>query len=186
MLVDKSADATLMPSARAYREPWFWLLLSPMLTLIVSVPIMLTTAFRDADDRVLDDYYKEGRMINSRFETEILASQLGIAGEVMIDRALQEVWFITTPTLDIPTIELQLSHPAKAAWDHTLTLKQTTPGRFRAELPTLHGDRWYLMLLGQAPTQALPDGETGRRWRLHAEVRLDKPVTEITVAAQAQ
>lgn len=150
-----------------YKELWFWLLISPMLTLIVTVPIMLTTAFKGADDRVIDDYYKEGRMINNRFEAQALALTRGISGQLDFDWTVGEVWFVANTSLSEASLNLGFSHPAKAELDFSLTLKKASAKRYRADLPSMYKGRWYIYLEG-----GLTDGEGEKVWRLSETVNL--------------
>lgn len=150
-----------------FKELWFWLLISPMLTLIVSVPIMVTTAFKGADDRVLDDYYKEGRMINHRFEEQTLAFELGISGVIEFDWVVGELSFTANQELDSASIDVQLSHPADAAQDLTMTLRKTSATRYRADIDSLSRGRWYLSVQG-----IVQQGEQERAWRIVDEINL--------------
>ncbi|WP_054113839.1 FixH family protein [Marinagarivorans algicola] len=131
-----------------YREVWFWLLVSPMLTLIVTVPIMITTAFNGADDRVLDNYYKEGRMINHRFEEQALAVKLKIGGVITFDWQTGELWFNANQAISKTQLVVAFSHPADAALDFSLPLKQVDTQRFRADLTSMQKGRWYFALQG--------------------------------------
>lgn len=151
------------PAKPWYKELWFWLLISPMLTLLVSVPIMLTTAFKGADDRVLDNYYKEGRMINHRFEEQKLAVLLNLHGEVAVDQKTRELWVSFKSPINVPQITLAFSHPAKKELDWTVDLTLTGPERYRAALPQVSG-RWYLLLTGQHQEQT---------WRIPSEIIIE-------------
>ncbi len=131
-----------------YRELWFWLLVSPMLTLIVTVPIMITTAFKGADDRVLDNYYKEGRMINNRFEEQALAVNLKMGGVIVFDWQTGELWFNANQDIAKTHLLVAFSHPANAALDFSLPLKQVDARRFRADLTSMQKGRWYFALQG--------------------------------------
>ena len=157
-----------------YKETWFWLLISPMLTLIVSVPIMLTTAFKGADDRVLDDYYKEGRMINNRFEAKALALEHDITASIEFDWVTGEAWLNANQPLPSDSLRLFFSHPAKADLDFSLTLKQVSAQRYRADIPSMARGRWYLELEGDI------EGET---WRISDEVNLAETHTVALRAA---
>ena len=47
-----------------YRKFWFWFVFTPLIVVVCVSLTMVTVAFRHADDVVIDNYYKEGRMIN--------------------------------------------------------------------------------------------------------------------------
>lgn len=146
-----------------YKELWFWLLVSPMLTLLVSVPIMLTTAFKGADDRVLDNYYKEGRMINHRFEEQKLASLLNLHGDIVVDQEAGLLQVNFKSPINVPEITLEFSHPAKKELDWTQTLKLTGPERYSAPINDAAG-RWYVLLTGK---------HQDKTWRIPSEIVIE-------------
>jgi hypothetical protein len=150
-----------------YRELWFWLLVAPLLTLLVSVPIMLITAFKGADNRVVDNYYHEGRMINHRFEEQALAVELGISGQLGFDWASGEVWFISNKLLDVPALNLLFSHPSRANQDFQVVLYNVGERRYRADLSSMSKGRWYIALQGIDPSQT-----PLKPWRLLAEINI--------------
>lgn len=158
---------TLSSAKPWYKELWFWLLVSPMLTLVVSVPVMLTTAFKGADDRVLDNYYKEGRMINHRFEEHALAVQLGVTGVLAFDWTVGELWFTAEKPLTSNNLDLYFSHPANANKDFSLTLKQVSPNRYRADLDGMERGRWYISLQGTVNHEGVES-----HWRIPSDVNL--------------
>lgn len=156
-----------------FRELWFWLLISPMLTLIVTVPIMITTAFKGADDRVLDNYYKEGRMINHRFEEQALAVKLNIAGVIAFDWQTGELWFEANQSLSGMKLVVEFSHPAQANLDFVLPLIQVDSRRFRADLVPMEKSRWYFTLQGLMPGQEdTQEHKSQQVWRVPGEVNL--------------
>ena len=156
-----------------YRQLWFWLLISPMLTLIVSVPIMLTTAFKGADDRVIDDYYKEGRMINNHFESLTLAVDLNIGGNLHVDWQTGEVWFVANQPLADDALALNFSHPAKVEFDFAVELRSVDNTRYRGDLPSMQKGRWYMSLQG---------AYLGAPWRIASEWDLSQMVSIALVA----
>lgn len=146
-----------------FKELWFWLLISPMLTLLVSVPIMLTTAFKGADDRVLDNYYKEGRMINHRFEEQKLAALLNLQGAISVNPSTQELSVLFKTPMNAPTITLEFSHPAAKERDFIVELSLTSPEHYWGMLPKVSG-RWYVLLTGK---------HQDRLWRIPAEITIE-------------
>lgn len=151
------------PAKPWYKELWFWLLVSPMLTLLVSVPIMLTTAFKGADDRVLDNYYKEGRMINHRFEEQKLASLLNLHGDIVVDLDTGLLQIIFKSPINVPEISVEFSHPAKKELDWTQTIKLTGPDRYSGSVDEVAG-RWYVVLTGE---------HQGQVWRIPTEIVIE-------------
>lgn len=151
------------PKIPAYKEPWFWAVMGPLLVVIVVSLSMAGVATWVADDRVKDDYYKEGRMINKHFAQEALAISLGVHGSLEFDFAEAEVSAQMDAKKMPAALELVLSHPAEAEQDVTLVMQRIGEGRYRADLPAITKGRWYLII---SNLQAA----TGESWRVSTEV----------------
>ncbi|MBX2859302.1 MAG: FixH family protein [Cellvibrionaceae bacterium] len=150
-----------------YREPLVWMLVSPLLLVIVVCSILLGFALSSPDDRVADDYYKHGKLINKHFAAEQLAKSMGLAAEITLDFASGEVFLslFGEPVIG-DSLLLSFSHPAQARRDFSLDLVKLHSNRYRGELPNPFAGRWYLSLAPQAPAD-------DRRWRLKGEVELE-------------
>lgn len=147
----------------AYKEPWFWAVIGPLLVVVVVSISMAGIAILGADDRVSDDYFKQGRMINKHFVGEALAISLGVHGSLEFDFTTAEV-FAQVEAKALPAeLELTFSHPADAIQDMTLVMQRIGEGRYRADLPTLTGGRWYLIVGNH---QAAAED----RWQVSTEV----------------
>lgn len=147
----------------AYKEPWFWAVMGPLLVVIVVSLSMAGVAIWVADDRVKDEYYKEGRMINKHFAEEELALAQAVRGSLEFDFTTAEVFAeLDAETLPME-LELSFSHPASAEQDVTVVMQRIAEGRYRADLPALAQGRWYL-IIGNRPTSA------DDRWRVTTEI----------------
>lgn len=154
-----------------YREPWCWLVLAPLLLAVLGSIFAGVLAYKGADDRVVDDYYRVGKGINNQFEADKRAVALGLTAEVVFDTQTGEVWLSLQGLPDTQTpLDLVLSHPFKAALDQTLRLKPVSQGRYRADLANLALGRWYLSL-----SPAVLDDAHG--WRLLGEINLQNTQT---------
>ncbi len=148
----------------AWRNPWFWLVMAPLLTSIVVGMGLLTLAISGSDDRVYDDYYEQGRLINNRFEKETQARKLGIAGEITFDTAAGHLVVAFDRPVDVAAMQLLISHPAVAAQDRTLLLQKVDDRHFRLDLPmSAYTGRHYLILTG------LDRSQRGL-WRISGEI----------------
>lgn len=151
-------------SKPAWRHPWFWLVMAPLMTSIVVGLGLLTVAISGSDDRVYDDYYEQGRLINNRFEKESQARKLGIAGEITFDIAAGHLTVRFDRPVDVAAMQLLISHPAVAAQDRTLLLQKVDDRHFRLDLPmAAYTDRHYLILTG------LDRAQRGL-WRISGEI----------------
>ena len=134
-----------------YREFWFWFVFGPLIYIIIMCSITVTIALKGADDVIIDNYYKEGRMINQALEQDKRAQELGLSGELSFDRTTGEVSLtVANPPADVTLMPEQLllmmGHPVKAAKDQLITLTAIAPGKYRGELVTEPDYAWYLTL----------------------------------------
>lgn len=134
-----------------YKQFWAWFILSPLIIIMIVWIPFLTIVVKNADDTVIDNYYKEGRMINQRVDQDRQANALGLAGELFLDLDVGDILLTISSTdsdYQLPTeILLHLDHPVEADNDLTVNLRQTTPGRYQAELERRIENRWYIRLL---------------------------------------
>ena len=157
------SENDLEPFRPGYKEPWFWFIVSPMLALFISVPLLLYTAINKADDRVVDNYYKEGRMLAKRFDAEQFARDLGVAGALEIDWQSGELFLNVMTELSAESVTLKLSHPAKKKFDQELTLLKVAPKQYLGQAKGFSKGRWYLRIEGVHEQQ---------QWRVDQDVDL--------------
>lgn len=162
-------------SKPAWKEPGFWLVMAPLLLVLVVSIGTVSLAFRVADDRVPDSYFKQGRMINKHFGEEQNALQLGIAGVVRFDFAGAEVRAELQGENLPGEVQLTLSHPADATRDQTLVLHRVGEREFRADLPQAFTGRWYLVL--SAVPATAQESTAQKNWRVTSEVDFHKSLT---------
>ena len=134
-----------------YRQFWFWFVFSPLIYIIIMCSITVTIALKGADDVIIDNYYKEGRMINQALEQDKRAQALGLSGNLSFDRTIGEVSLTianvpTDATLLPQQLLLMMGHPVKAAKDQLITLNAIAPGKYRGELLVEPDYSWYLTL----------------------------------------
>lgn len=134
-----------------YRQFWFWFVFSPLIYIVIMCSITVTIALEGADDVIIDNYYKEGRMINQALEQDKRAQELGLSGELRFDRTSGDV-LLTVANVPADAklmpdeLLLMMGHPVKAAKDQLITLKSIAPGRYRGELRAEPDYSWYLTL----------------------------------------
>lgn len=145
------SDATEEIVKPWYRQFWFWFVFSPLIYIIIMCSVTVTIALKGADDVIIDNYYKEGRMINQALEQDKHAQALGLSGDLRFDRASGEVLLSianvpTDATLMPEQLLLMMGHPVKAAKDQLITLTAIAPGKYRGELLAEPDYSWYLTL----------------------------------------
>ena len=191
-MLDERIDEDLKPW---YRQFWAWFILSPLITVVIVSSITVTLAVKNADDRVVDNYYKEGRAINMRLDQDLLAISLDINAQLNFDTISDDlILMLNSQAYELPKyLSLELSHPAHVERDHKLLLTRTTANQYNAELSDeVLNSRWYLRLL---PIESLADAEradiieqtkssvsqtldnTKQVWRLRGEIDFAKTKT---------
>lgn len=153
-----------------YREFWAWFILAPLLLVVVVSTYTVSLAVRHADDRVVDNYYKEGRMINVRLDEDLVAVQLQLVADIAFDQKVAEL-VVQLSAIDqtFPdAINLELSHPSDQELDHQVQLQHIAQGQYQAELDRELSYRWYLRL---RPADPKPNtASVNKKWRLRGEI----------------
>lgn len=145
---DEAVDESLKPW---YRQFWFWFVFSPLIYIMIMCSVTVTIALKGADDVIIDNYYKEGRMINQTLEQDKQAQALGLSGELLFDRTTGEILLTianppSDPTLMPEQLLLLMGHPVKAEKDQLIALRAIGAGKYRGELLAEPDYSWYLTL----------------------------------------
>src|SRR5690606_8895555 len=127
-----------------YREPWCWFVLTPLIAVMFVSATLVSVAYIHSDDRVVDNYYKHGRMINQRLEQDVRALQWGIYATLTLDQQQLQLE-LATDTAMPEALSLWLDHPFEENLDHFVLLSQQAPGHYHGQLPVSSG-HWYLTL----------------------------------------
>lgn len=153
--MSESTNSSMEPNGEAvkpwYRQFWFWFVFSPLIYIMIMCSVTVTIALKGADDVIIDNYYKEGRMINQTLEQDKRASELGLAGDVTFDRVSGEVLLVLNnvpadQALIPSQLLLMMGHPVKAEKDQLVALTAIGVGRYRGELKAEPDYSWYLTL----------------------------------------
>ena len=158
-----------------YKEFWAWFILTPLIVVVIVSSIFVTLAVRYGDDRVLDNYYKEGRMINMRLDEDLLAQELQLSAHLFFDQELSELVVRLYPeTMDMPeSLSIYLGHPVEADFDQNLRLRRVAVNQFHTELPPkIFKDRWYLRI---KPLEVESEVSDKQSWRLRSEINFTNP-----------
>ncbi len=155
------------PVAPWYRQPWFWFVMSPLIVVICVVLTFVTVSVFHADDRVVDNYYKQGRTINQSFEQEARARALNLVAEVAFDPVTGEVLLDLSGEADLPDVlHLMVGHPVNADQDQRVLLQKVREGRYRGDLTAAVSHRRYLTLLPEHDVTQMRSAE----WLLRGEI----------------
>lgn len=160
-----------IPVAPWFRQPWFWFVMSPLIVAIFVVLSFVTISVFHADDRVVDNYYKQGRTINQSFEQEARAKALNLRAEVEFDMVSGEVLLNLSGEDPLPEVlHLMIGHPVNADQDQRVLLQKVRDGRYRGDLTSTLSHRRYLTLLPEHDVSQMRSAE----WLLRGEIQFEQ------------
>ncbi len=163
-----------------YREPWFWIIISPLILVLLACAVTITIAVKNADDVVIGNYYKEGLLINDQQERQRLALSMGLSGQLSFDLDLGEVVIVfdsADSAARLPQdLQLLFAHPANKEEDFSLTLGKRSDTQYFSELPKKLSDKWYWAL---SPDISLVSGDREKTtpeaaWLLKGEINFEQ------------
>jgi hypothetical protein len=133
--------------------------------------LTVTLALNYADDTVIDNYYKEGRMINQSLEQDERAQRWELTAELSWHAKAREIKVaLHSDAIPMPaSLSLWLDHPLDEAKDAYLVLQRRGDNLFYGTLPASN-NLWYVTL---APEQARAERRAAP-WRLRTEVNFSK------------
>ncbi|WP_339614772.1 FixH family protein [uncultured Gilvimarinus sp.] len=150
-----------------YKEPWLWFVLTPLIVVVVVSMVTVTLAVKYADDTVIDNYYKEGRMINQSLEQDKRAKLWGLTADMSWQAEGRELTVVLhSDAIPMPaSLSLWLDHPFDEKQDAFMVLQRSGKNQFHGTLPAFD-NLWYVTL---APEQTR-DARRAAPWRLRTEV----------------
>ncbi|QKX17726.1 FixH family protein [Microbulbifer sp. YPW1] len=167
-LVSHKADK--QTPAPWYREPWFWMVMAPLILVVVVSFTMVSIAVRHGDDVVSDTYYKDSRMYHYSAEQDQRARELNLAGMLLFSPEDKTVSLDLRGQVEFPEkLLLTLSHPVEADLDAHVVLEQISIGRYRGKVEAPLQHRWYLQVMPELDPEQFRDAQ----WRLKGEINFD-------------
>lgn len=172
--ISNNASSQQFDDGPWYKQSWAWFVLTPLIVVVLVSAMLVTVAVKFGDERVIDNYYKEGRLINHRLEQDQAAESLGLAADVKFDRLVGEVFItLSADNSSEPLPEkllLLLSHPTTAKQDRSVEMKKLGPGRYRGDLESKLDYHWYLRLLPELTQADAMERYNEVPWRLTGEI----------------
>ena len=127
-----------------YRQFWPWFLFGlPGLAVIAGLSTWWIAA-HNADDLLVDEYYKEGLAINRELGKQRRALELGIRAELEQSNGMFRVKLQGSELP--PALQLFLSHPFDAERDFKLPLVQIQAGLYQGEYGEALQYKWHWRL----------------------------------------
>ncbi|MCC1497757.1 FixH family protein [Alcanivorax sp. 1008] len=139
---DLSPDA---PDRPWYKQVWVWFVIAIPASSVVTGIFLVVTAVKNADDLVIDDWYKEGRGTNRNMAAENIAAQFGIGMRATaISDGGTDIQFVASRDMVWPeTMQLALRHRTLAAQDQELVLTHTGNGQYHTD-SQLPAGNWHV------------------------------------------
>jgi hypothetical protein len=134
-----------------YKQFWPWFLIALPASVVVASIITIFIALADPDGLVLSDYYRAGLAINQDLARQRAAEQLGLSGELTIDKdngkiSLQLRAADALRLNELNTVAMQLIHPTRAQKDLMVTLHRDRSGRLSGLLHVPEQQRWRIQV----------------------------------------
>lgn len=129
-----------------YKQFWPWFLIAvPVITLIMGV-VLVRLAINTEDSLVVDDYYKEGKVINARLDKEANARRLNITTDLTIENGRVALQFHSGIPQDGTAVKLNFHHVTLAERDTELLLTRDANGIYRATTTNDLSGKWRVSL----------------------------------------
>jgi uncharacterized protein len=115
-----------------YRQVWVWFVIALPASSVVTGIILVTVAVKNADDLVMDDWYREGRGTNRSMAAENLAAEfaIGLRASSQDDGNTRIVMHANRPMSWPDAMVLSLRHRTLAEQDQELTLRHVAQGEY--------------------------------------------------------
>ena len=154
-----------------YKHFWVWFILAPPMASVVLGLLLVVTAYKHADDLVVDDYRKIGRAFEQQFERDRIAESLQVTARGSIDRDAGTVNLLLTLQGELPaTLLFRAIHPTEADRDLETVLTRGEGDVYHGRFTKSPDDRRYLQL-----------EPADRSWRVTSE--LESGADAMTFAA---
>lgn len=154
-----------------YRQFWFWYLMTPLVVVVAVTSLLISVAYRNADDVVIDNYYKEGRMINQVMVQHRRAAELQLSAQLDFDRTIGDISLTLPEDIALPDkLLLLLDHPFEADLDQTVIFSRLAGNHYAGQLEKSIDHLWYLTLMPELDADRRKEAE----WILSGRIRFGK------------
>lgn len=132
-----------------YREPYVWLLIAFPLLAVVGGFITLGLAIESNDGLVVDDYYREGLMINRVLKRDQKAAGLGLKAELKFSPEWNRfsINLRGNPGFRAPgSLRVSFLHATRKGFDRHLTVRNLGNNSYTAGFHPLIRGHWYIQI----------------------------------------
>ena len=159
------ASSPAVPEQPWYKQVWVWFVIAIPASSVVTGIILVTVATKNADDLVLDDWYREGRGTNRSMAAENLAADFGIGVAAAAADGVTRFRFRATRDMVWPQqLTLLLRHRTLATEDREYILDHQLDDSYLLD-EALPPGNWHIRISSEdvawrlaGPTQIAADG----------------------------
>lgn len=130
-----------------YKQFWPWFLIAIPLSSIIVGSFVIRFATDGTNSLVVDDYYKEGKAINSRLDKIELAKEMGIATMLTIEQGKIELEFVSGAPSSGEALKLDFFHVTMEDRDFDVLLTRDASGIYRSNADNPIDGKWRLRLM---------------------------------------
>lgn len=147
------------PVAPWYRQRWPWILMAIPAASVLAGFLLLYLAMSTWDGLVVDDYYRQGRVIDQVVARSVRARDLGLRAELGVTAERVTIHLEAADRASLPDqLIVSITHPTRGGHDQIVNL-QGQNGVYEGALTFLAAGRWNIQL---------EDGL--KSWRLNDEI----------------
>ncbi|MDP0563160.1 MAG: FixH family protein [Candidatus Endonucleobacter sp. (ex Gigantidas childressi)] len=160
-----------------HAEPWAWFIVGIMMFSVCWGSFEVYLAFHNADSMVIDDYYKNGKAINTDLTRDQNAQQQNIGATLVIDDLIGEVHvFLTALSKNYPQqLKLSLLSPVFSSKDKVITLNRSVSGDYIGQLQEQATGDYYIQL--ETFDQMIPEVGYETGWRINDKITITPRVS---------
>lgn len=150
----ESANPDSLPGALErpwYKQAWVWFVIAIPASSVFTGIFLVITAVKNADDLVVDEWYKEGRGTNRNMAAENLAADfaIGMNASFSMESNTTTVNFYAGREMVWPdSLTLALRHRTLAEQDKVFTLQHQGNGRYLVNSQLPAGD-WHTQVASE-------------------------------------
>ncbi|MCW8092367.1 FixH family protein [Alteromonas sp. ASW11-130] len=130
-----------------YKQFWPWFLIAIPLASFGMGFLILHLATNTTDSLVVDDYYKEGKVINARLDKIEQARKKGIKTTLLINDGSIALTFTSGMPRDGQALKLSFYHVTLKARDVSLLLSQDAKGVYRGFTEAPLDGKWKISVM---------------------------------------
>ena len=152
-------------TSRFYKEYWFWLVMAPIFSSVVVGTSFVITSFKTFDGVVVDNYYKDGKGFQVRYEEDRLAVANHLQATLVKSDSQIKIQLSGEISSFPDSLNLIFIYPTSDQFDIELIAQHIGNGVYQTSINDQVTNHFYLVQL-YTPEQVSP------AWRLHGETDL--------------